>query len=401
MSGGAEDKAPRPALDLWFERVFGDTGPSHFGTGWISGTSSVFLGALCLSAVAVLWFPDELSTARFRAAYPLPLLRALVEAAIVAAFAAGLLSLALRPRKVLGLTGLGLATAAALLGGGSVSGRSVDDAGLTLGLDWFLLNLFLLALLFVPLERAFPRWPEQTTFRNGWTTDGLHFLASHALVQALSFLILLPATSLTRLWQPEGLQAWVHAQPGWIQFLEILLVSDLAQYAVHRAFHRVPLLWRFHSIHHSSVALDWLAGSRLHLVDVIATRSLVLLALVLIGFAQRPLEAYLVFVSFHAVFIHSNLRWRLGPLEPLLVTPRFHHWHHAAEAAARDRNFAVHLPWLDRLFGSAYEPAGDRWPAQYGIAGHPVPPGYWGQLLYPLASLRADAEPASADRGSG
>ncbi len=386
MSAGAEDKAPRPALDLWFERVLGDKGPSHFGTGWISGASSVFLGALCVGAVCVLWFPDELSTARFRAAYPLPLLRALIEASIVAGFAAGLLSLALRPRKVLGLTGLGLATAAALLGGGSVPGRSVDDSGLTLGLDWFLLNLFLLALLFVPLERAFARRPQQTTFRNGWTTDVIHFLVSHALVQALSFLILWPATSLTRLWQPEGLQAWVGSQPAWIQFLEILVISDLSQYAVHRAFHRVPLLWRFHAIHHSSVALDWLAGSRLHLVDVVATRGLVLLPLVLLGFAQAPIGAYLVFVSFHAVFIHANLRFSLGPLELLLVTPRFHHWHHAAAEAALDRNFAVHLPWLDRLFGSAYEPPGDRWPEQYGIAGHPVPPGYLGQCLYPLSS---------------
>jgi len=382
----SRDDAPRPALDRWFERAFGDDAPAHFGTGWASGVLSAFLGALGLLAVAVLWFPDELSTARFRAAYPLPLLRGLIEAAIGAAFLLGVLSLWLRRRKVLGATGVGLALVAALLGGGRVSGRAVDDAGLTLGVDWFLLNLFLLALVFVPLERAFARSPGQTTFRNGWTTDGLHFLVSHALVQALSFLILLPATRLTRLWQPEGLQALVRSWPFVVQLLAIVVVADLAQYAVHRAFHRVPLLWRFHAIHHSSVALDWLAGSRLHLVDVVVTRGLVLLPLVMLGFEERPLGAYLVFVSFHAVFIHANLRFRFRKLESLLVTPRFHHWHHADAPEARDRNFAVHLPWLDRLFGSAHEPPGDRWPESYGIAGHPVPPGYAGQLLYPLRS---------------
>jgi lathosterol oxidase len=380
----SSDDPPRPALDRWFERVFGDDAPAHFGTGWASGVLSVFLGALGLLAVAVLWFPDELSTARFRPAYPLPLLRGLIEAGIAAAFVLGLVSLWLRRRKVLGATGVALALVGALLGGGRVTGRTVDDAGLTLGLDWFLLNLFLLALVFVPLERAFPRRPEQTSFRNGWTTDGLHFLVSHALVQALSFLILLPATRLTRLWQPEGLQARVGSWPFVFQLLAIVLVADLAQYAVHRAFHRVPLLWRFHAIHHSSVALDWLAGSRLHLADVVATRGLVLLPLVLLGFDQRPLEAYLVFVSFHAVFIHANLRLRLGTLERFLVTPRFHHWHHAAAPEARDRNFAVHLPWLDRLFGSAHEPPAGAWPESYGIPGHPVPPGYAAQLLYPL-----------------
>jgi lathosterol oxidase len=209
-------------------------------------------------------------------------------------------------------------------------------------------------------------------------------MASHVFVQALSFTILWPATTLAGLWQPAGLQALVRAQPLWLQLAECVLVADLAQYAVHRAFHRVPLLWRFHAIHHSSEALDWLAGSRLHLVDVVATRSLVLVPLFLLGFAERALEAYLVFVSFHAVFIHANVRFRLGLLEPLVVTPRFHHWHHAAEAEARDTNFAVHLPWLDRLFGSWRLPGGDAWPSRYGIAGDPLPADYAGQLAWPF-----------------
>ena len=242
------------------------------------------------------------------------------------------------------------------------------DREVTLGVDWFLLNLLLTALIFVPLERLFARLPEQGTFRLGWTTDGLHFLVSHVLVQLISFLILLPSVAATSLLQPAALQSLVQRQPLWLQFLEILLLADLAQYVVHRAFHRVPLLWRFHSVHHSSRDLDWLAGSRLHLVDVVVTRGLVLLPLSWLGFARPALYAYLVFVSFHAVFIHANVRFRLAAVEPLLVTPRFHHWHHAIDAEARDRNFAVHLPWIDRLFGTAHLP-GDAWPSGYGIAG--------------------------------
>jgi lathosterol oxidase len=146
----------------------------------------------------------------------------------------------------------------------------------------------------------------------------------------------------------------------------------------------VPWLWRFHAVHHSSRALDWLAGSRLHLVDAVLTRALVLLPLSVLGFAEGALGAYLVFVSFHAVFIHANVRFRLSAIEPYLVTPRFHHWHHAAEAEARDRNFAVHLPWLDRLFGTVHFP-GDAWPSSYGLTGEAVPGGYLGQLAYPFA----------------
>jgi lathosterol oxidase len=220
-------------------------------------------------------------------------------------------------------------------------------------------------------------------FRVGWTTDGVHFLVSHVMVQALTFMILFPATALARVWQPESLQRSLRGQPLVLQFLEIVLVADLVQYAVHRAFHRIPALWRFHAIHHSSRDLDWIAGSRLHLVDIVATRSLVFLPLFLLGFRESALNAYLAFVSFHAVFIHANLRFRFRALEPFLVTPRFHHWHHSAAEAARDRNFAVHLPWLDRLFGTAFLP-GDAWPEAYGIAGDPVPEGYLGQMVHPF-----------------
>jgi sterol desaturase/sphingolipid hydroxylase (fatty acid hydroxylase superfamily) len=93
--------------------------------------------------------------------------------------------------------------------------------------------------------------------------------------------------------------------------------------------------------------------------------------------------AYLIFVSFHAVFIHANVRFDLRALDWIVVTPRYHHWHHAAHAEAVDRNFAVHLPLIDWVFGTPYLPA-DRWPDVYGIAGNPVPEGYLPQLVYPL-----------------
>ena len=373
----------RPVLDRWLERAFGDDEPGRLGTGWLSGTASVFLGGLGLLAVLVLWFPEWLSTPRFRALYPLPIVRVLIQVVIACGFVTGCTSLLLRRRKVLGLTGGALSVLAALLGGGGVALPESLSPRPTLGLDWFLLNLFLLALLFVPLERFFPRLPEQDTFRLGWTTDTLHFFMSHLLVQVLSFLILLPAVTVSRVWEPAGLAAAVRALPLGVQFLAAILVADLAQYAVHHAFHEVPLLWRFHAIHHSSRDLDWLAGSRLHVVDAVTTRALVLVPLQLLGFAEPALYAYLVFVSFHAVFIHANVRFSMGVLESLLVTPRFHHWHHAAAHEARDRNFAVHLPWLDRLFGTTHFPP-KQWPDRYGILGDPVPEGYLGQLTYPF-----------------
>lgn len=375
----------RPAIERWFYRTLGDREGTAFGSGWISGTSSVFLGGLALLGVLAFWFPGVFTTAEFRARYPIPLLRTLLEGVIALAFVLGALSMLLRRRKVLGLIGIALSLVALLAGGGDVPIQSEFDQPFTLGLDWFALNLLLLALVFVPLERAFARLPDQSTFRFGWTTDGAHFMVSHLAVQALTFMTLLPATALAGLWQPAGLQDAIRGQPLWLQFVEILVVSDLTQYWIHRAFHTVPVLWRFHAIHHSSREMDWLAGSRLHVVDVLSTRGLVLVPVFLLGFEQAALYAYLVFVSFHAVFIHANVRFRFAWLDHVIATPRAHHWHHAV--APIDKNFAVHLPVLDRLFGTQHLPrdgARELWPAAYGIEGHPVPEGWGRQLLHPF-----------------
>ncbi len=388
---GSPTPPDRPTLDRWVARVFDDEEETRFGSGWASGTIAVFLGALALGAVACFHLPSALTSPTVREFYALSWIRPLVAVVIGGAFFLGLLSALLRRRKVLGFTGMALAMTASLLGGASVPVEGVSPGGIGLGLDWFLLNLFLLALVFVPMERAFPHRPGQSTFRVGWTTDTTHFFVSHLLVQLSAWLTLAPAAAATHL--ASGPSALAHLQnvvaglPWVVQFLVIVLVADLGEYTMHRAFHRVPWLWRFHAVHHSSEAIDWLAGSRLHLVDVVITRGVTFVPIALLGFADAPVYAYLVFVSFHAVFIHANVRFSFGGLERWIVTPRFHHWHHSAEAEALDKNFAVHLPWLDRLFGTYHFPAG-RWPNHYGLSGERIPDSYWRHLIWPFRRTR-------------
>lgn len=359
---------------------------TRFGSGWISGVAAVFLGALGLGAVLCLLFPDVLTSAETRGHYPLPVVRFLVHLVLVGAVGLGLLSVMLSRRLRLGLVGMVLAAAAVLLGGSQVDVQVRGGQSTALGLDWFLVNVFVLAMVFVPLEALFARLTEQPLFRKGWLTDLLHFGVSHVLVQVSVFLTLVPAAILFHWAVDPGLQAAVAAQPLLVQLVEIVVVADLAQYAIHRLFHRVPWLWRFHAVHHSSQAMDWLAASRIHLVDAVVTRAFGFVPLYVLGFAQGAVYAYLVFVSFHAIFVHANVRFRFDRLAQVIGTPRFHHWHHAAEPQAVDRNFAIHLPALDRLFGTLYLP--DRWPAAYGIEGDPVPDHYLGQVAYPFTARR-------------
>jgi len=372
---------PPSRLERAVTRTFGDAGPTSFGSGWMSGTVALFLGATAFASTLAFRYPGLLTTAEFRDRYPVDLLRLLLEVILGLAFLLGATSLMLRSRKVLGLTAIALVFASLMLGGAEVAPRTAPAVPFTIGLDWFVLNVLLTAAVFVPIERVFPHRADQGTFRFGWVTDGVHFLVSHLAVQVLSFLTLLPATGLAALWQPARVQGIVGALPIAAQVVAIVCVSDLAQYWIHRLFHTVPALWRVHAVHHSSEAMDWLAGSRLHVIDVLATRGLVLVPVFLLGFDRRALYAYLVLVSFHAVFIHANVRWRFGWLDYVITTPRGHHWHHAVRPI--DKNFAVHLPILDRLFGTQHLP-GDAWPDRYGVHEPTVPEGWWAQLTYPF-----------------
>ena len=356
---------------------------TRFGSGWISGVLAVTFAGLAYGGVLCLLFPWLLTTPDARPLYPLAVVRWLIRAFLITGFGLGVLSVLLRRHARLGLTGVGLALAAVLVGGAETPVGAMRDTPAYVGLDWFLLNMLLLALAFVPLERLFALRAAQPIFRAGWQTDLGYFAVSHLLVQITVLLTLAPATLLFAWAARPALHHVVAGQPLAVQFLEIVLVADLAEYVVHRLFHRVPWLWRFHRIHHSAEAMDWLAGSRLHLVDIVLTRGLSFVPLYILGFAAPALYAYLVFVSFHAVFIHANVRFRLRAVEWLLVTPRFHHWHHAREAAAVDKNFAVHLPWIDRMFGTAYLPA-ERWPDAYGVSGARVPEGWLRQLVLPF-----------------
>jgi sterol desaturase/sphingolipid hydroxylase (fatty acid hydroxylase superfamily) len=362
--------------------TFGDDAPIGFGSGWISGVFGVFLAAIALGAVLCLHFPALLTAPELRAVYPMAVVRGFIQAGIVVAFASGFVSAVLRRRKALGFAGMGLAAIASLLGGADVPVATPVPIVPHLGLDWFLLNILIWSLLFVPLERSAPLRPEQRVFRRDWVTDLGWFFASHVTVQVVSLVIMWPAVALAPRLAIPALQTTVAALPILLQLAAILLVADLAQYWLHRAFHEVPVLWRFHRVHHSAEVMDWLAGSRLHLLDVVVTRGLVLLPLAVLGFAPAAIYAYLTFVSLHAVFIHANFRPRAAWLERVLVMPHFHHWHHAAEPAAVNRNYAVHLPWLDGLFGTAYSPP--RWPLGYGLAEEHAPAGVLAQLAWPF-----------------
>jgi sterol desaturase/sphingolipid hydroxylase (fatty acid hydroxylase superfamily) len=359
------------------------TEPTTFGYGFISGLVSALLGIAAFGLVLSLRFPEYAAFAELRRLYSSPYFRPLVHLTLVASFLLATVSAMIRANKTLALTGLGFTLAAALLGGSEAHASAGDGTESPLAVDFFVLNLLLYSALFVPLERLFALRPEQPVFRRHWTVDLTYFFVNSLLVEVLTILTLKPALILFDWARADVVRAAVGGLPGAVQVVLIVLVADATQYWVHRAFHAVPLLWRFHAIHHSAEEMDWLAGSRLHLVDVIVTRGLTYIPVFLLGFSDAALMVYVFIVAAQATFIHANVRWSFWRIRSVIATPAFHHWHHSAEREAVDKNFAVHTPVWDRLFGTYYLP--DRWPTSYGLCGaRELPAGWLEQLLSPL-----------------
>jgi sterol desaturase/sphingolipid hydroxylase (fatty acid hydroxylase superfamily) len=244
-----------------------------------------------------------------------------------------------------------------------------------------LFGLAILAVIFIPLERLFALHPRRV-LRRGWRTDLVHYLVNGAALKVGLVVSVVVVGSALRAFVPAPLRLGVAASPTWVQIVAGFAITTVGGYAGHRAAHEVPLLWRFHRVHHSIRDLDWLAANHLHPLDETFGRSAAVLPLYALGFGRVSLGAFVILITVQAIFIHANVRMNFGPVRWLIATPQFHHWHHAREPRAYNTNYAGEFPILDALFGTLYLPA-DRWPAQYGID-ESEPAGYLRQLAWPL-----------------
>ncbi|HTU63739.1 MAG TPA: sterol desaturase family protein, partial [Polyangiales bacterium] len=238
-------------------------------------------------------------------------------------------------------------------------------------------------LVFVAIEKLFPLYQGQPVFRKDWQTDMWHFLVNHLFVGAVLMIVNFLVHRSFGWAVIPGVGAFVRGLPFFLQLLGILLVADLIQYWTHRAYHEVPYLWRFHSVHHSTEVLDWLAGSRMHMLELIVTRVSILGPIYVLGFSREVMDAYVVIVGFQAVLNHANVNLPWGFLRHVIVTPEFHHWHHSSDRAAIDRNYAAHFAFIDRLFGTQVK-SEQVFPENYGVVGDYMPKGFVGQQMYPF-----------------
>lgn len=256
--------------------------------------------------------------------------------------------------------------------------------------DWLNYSNFLLFLLvFTPLEHLFPIHEKSCNLRKGWMTDVLHFFLSGIVIRLGLTMVIVLAASAGKTVIPRTLSESMYSSALWLQVPLAILIADFGFYCVHRAMHAFPVLWRFHAVHHSSEKMDWLAAYRVHPVDQVLVKGASMVPIFMLGFSNQAILIATFIYHWQALFIHSNVHVPLGPLRLLIAGPEFHHWHHANEREAYDKNFSGQLPLWDIVFRTLKMPG--RMPTRYGVDDM-VPQGYLGQLAYPF--LRPDDSPA-------
>jgi sterol desaturase/sphingolipid hydroxylase (fatty acid hydroxylase superfamily) len=230
--------------------------------------------------------------------------------------------------------------------------------------------LVLLSVMFIPLERWLAVRRARLTGRALAKDIFLYFFNSllpAAILAMLMSAVVLGAQAVV----PAAVPAALGALPLAVRLALSLLIAEIGFYWGHRLSHQIPWLWHFHSAHHKPEHLYFLINTHAHPVDMIVTRLFGMTPLYIFGLAgpgaggSATPALVIVIGTVWGFFIHSNLRVRLGPLEWLLATPAFHHWHHSA-VEPLNRNFSSTLPVLDRVFGTWHLPAA--WPTAYGIA---------------------------------
>ncbi len=258
-----------------------------------------------------------------------------------------------------------------------------------------LLAFVLVGVLLWALQRRFALRGDGAKGRRLLRNLGL--VAVGSLLLRLAFPLLAVALAMAVAARGGGLFGWL-AWPGWLEFGLAVLLLDLAIYWQHRLFHRIPLFWRLHRVHHSDIQFDVSTGVRFHPLELGASMLIKLGLVVALGPHPLAVLAFEVLLSLGSLFTHSDfaLPERLDRrLRRLLVTPSMHRIHHSTWRVETDSNYGFHLSIWDHLFGS-YR-AAPREPERSMPIGleqfrAPAEQGLLQLLLQPLRSTKASAE---------
>lgn len=241
-------------------------------------------------------------------------------------------------------------------------------------------------------ESVWPRRPLSAARLQRWQTNIGVIITDTAVVRLL-FPVLpvsLAATAQARGWGLFNLLG----MSGWIELFAGLALLDLIIYLQHRLFHRIPLLWRLHRMHHTDLDIDVTTGTRFHPIEIALSLVIKMAAVLLFGITPTTVLLFEVILNATSMFNHSNLALTAvvdRRLRLVLVTPDMHRVHHSIYPRETDSNFGFCQPWWDRLLGTyTDQPRDGHLQMQIGLREfrNQNQLGLWSLLKIPFAPYR-------------
>jgi sterol desaturase/sphingolipid hydroxylase (fatty acid hydroxylase superfamily) len=194
----------------------------------------------------------------------------------------------------------------------------------------------------------------------------LRFPAVRRFVRNLTFsapalvllrLLLIPIPLSAAWWAEQHQIGLLHliSLPNWFRAIAGFIAMDWAHYWWHYANHVVPVLWRFHNVHHTDLDLDLTTAARFHAGEIVASIPFRLVVVLLIGIGPITLLLFEIIFESATFFHHSN--WRLPLLlerilNRMIVTPRMHGIHHSIVRRETDSNWGTIFSCWDRIHRS-------------------------------------------------
>lgn len=216
-----------------------------------------------------------------------------------------------------------------------------------------LIFFFGLFVLFAVWERYNPRRQQWIPKKQRWFNN-----LSIASLDALIVRLLLPLVpvSVALLAKERGWGLFsLFDMPYLLEASLAVIALDFVIYIQHVLFHAIPLLWRFHIVHHADLDLDVTSGLRFHPIEIILSMAIKLTAVALLGAPPGAVLLFEMLLNGTSMFNHSNLFIPLNLdriLRLFVVTPDMHRVHHSVILKETDSNYGFSLPWWDRLLGT-------------------------------------------------
>jgi sterol desaturase/sphingolipid hydroxylase (fatty acid hydroxylase superfamily) len=207
------------------------------------------------------------------------------------------------------------------------------------------------------LERFYPYTKGMRFFRDGWWLDFMWYsvIQSYFLKILIFDYIIAPTKSYFHLENYGLLSHW----PIWALVLLFLFTHDFYIYWFHRLQHENKLFWRLHEAHHSVKEVDWLAGSRSHILEIIINQTIEFAPIILLldnktAAIVVPIKALIDAVW--GMWIHSNIDAHTGRLQYIINGPEMHQWHHSNHQEVFFSNYSTKFAFWDWIFGTAFLP---------------------------------------------